>query len=36
MNIFDAPKDSIRANSGTYVNVFEPTFEMILIEMYKN
>ena len=32
MNIFDAPKDCIRTNSGLYVNVFEPTSEMICIE----
>jgi 5'-deoxynucleotidase YfbR-like HD superfamily hydrolase len=32
MNIFDAPKDSIRTNSGLYMNVFEPTLEMIQIE----
>jgi 5'-deoxynucleotidase YfbR-like HD superfamily hydrolase len=32
MNIFDAPKDSIRTNSGLYINVFEPTSEMICIE----
>jgi uncharacterized protein len=32
MNIFDAPKDSIRTNSGLYINVFEPTPEMISIE----
>lgn len=32
MNIFDAPKDCIRTNSGLYINVFEPTTEMICIE----
>jgi hypothetical protein len=32
MNIFDAPKDCIRTNSGLYVNVFEPTSEMIRVE----
>jgi len=32
MNIFDAPKDCIRTNSGLYMNVFEPTLEMIQIE----
>lgn len=32
MNIFDAPKDCIRTNTGLYVNVFEPTSEMICIE----
>jgi hypothetical protein len=32
MNIFDAPKDSIRTNSGLYINIFEPTPEMICIE----
>ena len=32
MNIFDAPKDTIRTNSGLYMNVFEPTLEMIRIE----
>lgn len=32
MNIFDAPKDCIRTNSGLYVNVFEPTSEMICVE----
>ena len=32
MNIFDAPKDTIRTNSGIYMNVFEPTLEMIQIE----
>ena len=32
MNIFDAPKDTIRTNSGIYMNVFEPTLEMIRIE----
>ncbi len=30
--IFDAPPDSIRTVSGLYVNVFEPTPEMICIE----
>ena len=30
--ITDAPKDSIRTHSGLYVNVFEPTPEMICIE----
>jgi len=28
-NIFDSPKDCIRTNSGLYMNVFEPTLEMI-------
>lgn len=32
MDIFDAPKDCIRTNTGLYVNVFEPTSEMICIE----
>jgi 5'-deoxynucleotidase YfbR-like HD superfamily hydrolase len=32
MNIFDAPKDTIRTNSGVFMNVFEPTLEMIQIE----
>jgi 5'-deoxynucleotidase YfbR-like HD superfamily hydrolase len=31
MNIFDSPKDCIRTNSGIYMNVFEPTLEMINI-----
>lgn len=29
MNIFDSPKDCIRTNSGIYMNVFEPTLDMI-------
>ncbi len=32
MNIFDAPKDCIRTNTGLYMNVFEPTSEMICVE----
>jgi len=32
MNIFDAPKDCIRTNSGLYINVFKPTSEMICVE----
>ena len=32
MNIFNAPKDCIRTNSGLYINVFEPTSEMICVE----
>jgi hypothetical protein len=32
MDIFDAPADCIRTNSGLYMNVFEPTLEMICIE----
>ncbi len=32
MNIFDAPKDCIRTNTGLYINVFEPTSEMICVE----
>jgi hypothetical protein len=32
MDIFDAPKNSIRTNSGIYINVFEPKPEMINIE----
>jgi 5'-deoxynucleotidase YfbR-like HD superfamily hydrolase len=29
MNIFDSPKDCIRTNSGLYMNIFEPTLDMI-------
>lgn len=29
MNIFDTPKDCIRTNSGIYMNIFEPTLDMI-------
>lgn len=29
MNIFDSPKDCIRTNSGIYMNIFEPTLDMI-------
>lgn len=32
MSIFNAPKDCIRTNSGLYINVFEPTEDMICIE----
>jgi len=32
MNIFDAPENCIRTNSGLYINVFEPTPDMISIE----
>jgi 5'-deoxynucleotidase YfbR-like HD superfamily hydrolase len=32
MDIFDAPKNCIRTNSGLYINVFEPKSEMINIE----
>lgn len=32
MSIFNAPKDCIRTNSGLYINVFEPTNDMICIE----
>ncbi len=28
-NIFDSPKNCIRTNSGLYINVFQPTLEMI-------
>jgi hypothetical protein len=31
MGIFDIPKDCIRTNSGLFINVFEPTSEMIFI-----
>jgi uncharacterized protein len=32
INIDDAPKDCIRTNSGLFVNVFEPTPDMFVIE----
>jgi len=32
IRIEDAPKNSIRTNSGIYINVFKPTPEMICIE----
>lgn len=32
MNIFDAPKGSIRTNSGIFITVFDPKPEMITIE----
>lgn len=32
MNIFDSPKDTIRTNSGLFVNIFEPEMDMICIE----
>ena len=32
MKIEDAPKDCIRTNSGLYMNIFEPTPDMICIE----
>ncbi len=32
MNIEDAPKDCIRTHSGLYMNVFEPTLDMLSID----
>lgn len=32
MNIHSSPKDCIRTNSGLFINVFEPTPDMITIE----
>jgi 5'-deoxynucleotidase YfbR-like HD superfamily hydrolase len=32
MNIADVPKDCIRTNSGLYINIFDPSPEMICIE----
>ncbi len=32
MRIEDSPKDCIRTNSGIYINIFEPTLDMLCIE----